>query len=323
MRSILLCTTVIAATVSTAQAEVAVMASIKPIHSLVAAVMDGVGTPGLIVEGAGSPHTYSLKPSQAEALQEAKLIFWVGHEMEAFLEKPIGSIGADAKAISLIDAPGLVRLPFREGGAFDSHDDHVEKAGHDHDHDHVKEAAADDHGHDDDAFDGHIWLDPINAKVMVQEIEAALVEADPTNAARYQANAEALEVRLGALVADIQAEVDPVKDKGFIVFHDAYQYFEKRFGIIASGSITVSPETLPGARRVGEIRDKVRDLGANCVFAEPQFEPKLVSVVMEGSSAKSGMLDPLGASLNQGSELYFELIRNLSTSLADCLGGSS
>ncbi|MCO6410218.1 zinc ABC transporter substrate-binding protein [Hoeflea alexandrii] len=371
LKGLLLASTLIASSSVSASAEVKVVASIKPIHSLVAAVMEGVGEPGLIIEGAGSPHTYALKPSQAQMLEQANVVFWIGHELEAFLEKPLETVGADAKSIELIDAHDLLKLGFREGGAFEKHD-HADEAGHDdhaheaeathdhdhektadaahdhdhdktaeaahdhdhdntaeaahdhdHDHDHEKTAEAGHEGHDHGAFDAHVWLDPVNAKAMVHEIEEALVEADPANAAKYEANAEAVTAKLDTLIADVSSELEPVKGKGFIVFHDGYQYFENRFGVTASGSITVSPEVMPGAERITEIRARVQELGAACVFAEPQFEPKLVSTVTEGTNAKSGTLDPLGAELEDGADLYFQLIRNMSTSIKTCLTEAS
>lgn len=314
LRNLLLGASALAAMTTGLHAEPLVLASIKPIHSLVAAVMQGVGYPELIVEGAASPHTYSLKPSQAEALQNARVVFWIGHDMEAFLAKPVTTIAADAKAVELEDLPDLIKLTPREGGTFEPHDhgDHADGA------QPAGETATEEHRHDDEV-DPHFWLDPVNAKLMVQAIEATLSEADPDNAAIYKTNAGKELARLDQLVAEVQATVDPVKSKGFIAFHDAYQYFEKRFGMQASGSITVNPELLPGARRVDEIRAKVEALGATCVFAEPQFEPKLVSIVLEGSQAKSGVLDPLGATLKDGPDLYFELIRGLAKSLKDCL----
>ncbi|MEL6436386.1 MAG: zinc ABC transporter substrate-binding protein [Pseudomonadota bacterium] len=382
-----LAASLLAGTTLAAKAEVNVVASIKPVHSLVAAVMEGVGTPGLIVEGAGSPHSYALKPSQAQMMQDADVVFWIGHELEAFLEGPVETLAANAKSVEMMDAHDLIKLEFREGGAFDEHDhsDHDEtaEAGHDHDHDHdhaetaaaehdhdhdhdhgaekTAEAAHDDHDHDHDhgaekiaaaeddhdhdhghqetaeaahdhgdhdghahgEFDAHIWLDPMNAKAMVHEIEETLAAADPANAATYEANAEAVMAKLDALITDVSAELEPVHDKGFIVFHDAYQYFEKRFDVTASGSITVSPEVMPGAERITEIRAKVQELGASCVFSEPQFEPKLVSTVAEGTQARSGVLDPLGAGLEDGPELYFNLIRSMSASISGCLSEAS
>jgi len=292
-----------------------VVTSIKPIHSLVAAIMEGVGEPELIVDGAASPHTYNLKPSNARALQEAKVIFWVGPGLEAFLEKPLQALGQDASIAELDNAPGLVKLPFREGGAFEAHDDGDEHAEAAHD-------AKADHDHDHGAFDTHLWLDPVNAKAMASEITTTLVAADPANALTYQANAKALDDRLTALDKEITATVAPVKDKPFIVFHDAYQYFEHRYGIRVAGSITVSPETIPGAERVSEIHRKVGELGATCVFAEPQFEPRLVDVVIEGTSARSGVLDPEAATLKAGPDLYFTLMRGIANSMKDCLSSA-
>ncbi len=382
--------TLVAASVA-AQADPKVVVSIKPVHSLVSGVMEGVGTPELIVEGAGSPHTYALKPSKAKALADADVVFWMGPDLEAFLEKPIGTVASNAKSVALMNAHDLKKLPFREGGPFEAHghedhDDHkaAEKhddhdhgakkkahahddhdhgakkkadAHHDHDHGKKKQAKHDDHAHDhgkkehakhddhahdhgkkkhakhDDhahdhahdhgEFDVHVWLDPQNAKALVHEIEEALAKADPANAAKYEANAKALMAKLDGLTKDVSKKLEGVKDKSFVVFHDAYQYFEDRFGVKAAGSITVSPEVIPGAKRVGEIRDKVKSLEVTCVFAEPQFEPKLVTTVTEGTKAKSGVLDPLGADLQNGPDLYFTLIRNMATSIRDCLSASS
>ena len=370
-KSLLLASTMLASSAIMAKADVNVVASIKPIHSLVAAVMEGVGEPGLIVKGAGSPHTYSMRPSEAAMLQDADVVFWVGRDLEPFLEGPLENIAGSAKTVELLDAHNLVKLEFREGGAFDEHDhghgddrghgghdhaghdhaehDHAEHGhshdhdehkhddhaehdhGHDHGHGHAEHAGHghDDHGHDDHAghahgaFDPHIWLDPVNAKVLVQEIEEALAAADPDHAATYDANAEAVTAKLDALISDVEAEVAGLSDKGFIVFHDAYHYFEERFGLEAAGSITVSPEVMPGAERVAELRDKVQDLGATCIFSEPQFEPRLVQTISEGTGARSGVLDPLGADLTDGPDLYFQLIRNMATSFRTCLGGES
>jgi zinc transport system substrate-binding protein len=328
-----------------------VVTSIKPVHTLVAGVMQGVGTPTLIIEGAGSPHTYSLRPSNARALQNADVIFWIGPGMEAFLDRPIDSLGEDARVITLMDAHGLRHASFREGGPFEGHahddhgdndhaehghdDDHEkdEHAEHGHDDDHEKDEHAghghdDDHekdehaGHDDhagDARDAHIWLDPENAKAMTHEIAEALAEADPANAARYEANAETLETRIDGLAAELRQTLAPVRERPFIVFHDAYQHFERRFDLNAAGSITVSPEVIPGAERVSDIRNKVEELGATCVFSEPQFTPRLVNVVTEGTAAKPGVLDPLGAGIPNGPDLYFTLMRNMAVSMRACL----
>jgi zinc transport system substrate-binding protein len=318
---------------ASAHAAPEVVVSIKPVHSLVAAIMQGVGEPKLIVEGAASPHTYSMKPSNAATLQSADLVFWVGPGMEAFLTKPLEALTSKAAVISLEDAPGVVKLPLREGGAFEPHDDGDHDHDHDHSHDHADahdhdshEKAADGHDHHDDheegAYDTHLWLDPANAKAMAEEIERALVDADPADAEAYQKNAAELIKRLDALDKELATTLAPVKAKPFIVFHDAYQYFEKRYGVSVAGSITVSPETMPGAERIREIHQKVADLGATCVFAEPQFEPKLVSVVTEGTKARSGTLDPEAATLKAGPDLYFEMMRSLASSITTCLSAS-
>jgi zinc transport system substrate-binding protein len=325
-----------------------VVVSIKPVHALVAAIMEGVGEPGLIVEGAASPHTYALKPSNAAALQDADVVFWVGHGLEAFLEKPLEALSAKAAVVELEDAPGVEKLQFREGGPFETHD-HGEEEGHDHAHEghgheeaghedaHADEAAhkeeahkegehaeaghaeeAHEHGHDE--FDMHLWLSPDNARAIAAEAAKVLAEKDPAHAEVYKKNLATLNDRIGALDKEIIGILAPVKDKPFVVFHDAYQYFEHHYGVNTAGSITVSPETLPGAERLTQIRDKVKTLGATCVFAEPQFEPKLVNVVIEGTPAKSGTLDPEGATYEPGPDLYFTLMKGIATSLRDCLG---
>ena len=351
--------------ISAAKADIEVVTSIKPVHSLVSGVMAGVGNPSVIIEGAGSPHTYSLKPSQAKQLQDAKLLFWMGDELETFLVGPIENIAQSATTIKLIYSHNLKKIKFREGGMFDDHDDHDDHGDHDdhekhakeehddhgHDeHDHEKHAKEehDDHGHEehdhekhakkehddhgdhdghDDhghgEFDPHVWLDPVNAKAIVHEIEEALVKADPEHASTYEANAQKMMDKLNSLIVELRTELEPVHDKGFIVFHDAYQYFEQRFDVAAIGSITVSPEVMPGAERVSELRKKISDLSATCVFSEPQFEPKLVGTLVEGTGARTGVLDPLGASLTKGPDLYFQLLRNMASSLKKCLSSES
>ena len=331
-RALLLSATVLALAPAPVHALEGVVASIKPVHSLVAGVMKGAGEPHLLVRGAASPHTYSLRPSDARALESARLVFWVGPRMEVALDSAIDTLGANARVVELGDAHGLTRLPFREGGPFEAHEHEGDEHGHDaeasahddHDHDdeghdHEETSVA---GHDDQAhagFDMHVWLDPENAAAMVDEIEEALSQADPDNAALYVENADALRVRLSELETEIVATLEPVKDRPFVVFHDAYQYFEKSFGLRVAGSITVSPDVMPGAERLREIQQRVRDLGATCVFAEPQFEPRLVTVATEGTGVGSGTLDPLGAELADGADLYFVLMRTMAASIRDCL----
>lgn len=319
-----------------------VVATIKPVNSLVAGVMQGVGEPRLLVEGGNSPHTYTMRPSDAEALQNADLVFWVGPDLEFFLDEALETVSVDAKTVALEHAAGISTLEPRAGGMFEEHDhehdhdhdhDHAEGDEHhdhgDEDHDHEHEDDHDhadaDHDHDgaehdhDEHIDPHLWLDPDNAKAMVVAIEEALIEADEENAAVYAKNADALLARLDELEETIEAELDPVRGTPFVVFHDAYHYFEQAFAIEASGSVTVDPQTSPGARRIADIREKIAGLNAVCVFTEPQFDPRTVDTIIEGSDARRGVMDPLGADIADGPDLYFELLENLAVSLKSCL----
>jgi len=304
-----------------AAAAPSVVASTKPIHSLVAAVMGEVATPSLIVKGAASPHTYSLRPSDAAALQNADIVFWTGHGMELFLAQALETLSGQARIVELAEAPGISLLPLREGGVFEAHDhsdhahSHENNDGEDHKHGHDQ-----DHGHDEHGEgDMHFWLDPANAALMVTHIAATLSEADPENAAIYTVNAEAELARLDALSVEIENVLAPVAGKPFLVFHDAYQYFEARFGLTVAGTVTVSPDVMPGAARIDDLRTKVTELGATCVFAEPNFEPAIIRAVVENTAANSGVLDPEGSTLTEGPDLYPQLLRDLAASLADCL----
>jgi zinc transport system substrate-binding protein len=295
-----------------------VVASIKPVHSLVAGVMAGVGEPVLLVKGAASPHDYALKPSDAAVLENADLVFWVGEGFER-------SLADDSRVVELAETDGLVLLPPREGGLWEPElDEHTEAehVGDDHDESEAEERAEGKY-HDHGALDGHVWLDPRNAKLMTAKIANILADRDPDHAATYRANGEALQAKLDALDAELASRLAPVKSAPFIVFHDAYQYFEKRYGLAGVGSITVSPEQPPGARRLQEIQERIAAQGVRCVFREPSFEPALVDAVIAGTPTRSGMLDPEGASLNEGSELYFELLRGIADSLRSCLSASS
>ncbi|MCY4376525.1 MAG: zinc ABC transporter substrate-binding protein [Spirochaetaceae bacterium] len=289
-----------------------VVASIKPVHSLVSAVMDGVGEPHLIIRGASSPHTFSMRPSDAQALENADVIFLIDERKETALAGPIANLGDDAQVVRLSGVPGITLWSLREGGAFEMH-----THGH-------SEDGQEEEGHDEDGeFDMHIWLDPVNAAVMAEAITDALSEADPANAATYHDNEHDLIQELEDLVDELDAELAPIRDKPFIVLHDAYRYFEDRFGLAAAGSITVNPERAPGVQRVTEIRDRVRELEGVCVFAEPQFDRRIVDVVVEGTQAGAGTIDPLGADIDDGPDLYFELMRNLAASFKECLGATA
>lgn len=304
--SLVLAALVLAIDPATAATEApGVVTSIKPVHSLVANVMKGVGEPHLIIKGGGSPHSYSLRPSDAAALEDASLVVWVGDALEVFLEDPMKSLARKAKILTLAEAQGVTLLGFREGGPWAGEEEHN---GH-------EEHPEPGHGE----TDMHIWLDPENAKAIVAAVAAALIETDPNNSGVYLANAKKMDHRLDQLSAEISADLAAVKDRPFVVFHDAYQYMQRRFGLNAVGAITISPDRQPGAARLRDMRDKIIELNARCVFAEPQFEPRLVHVLVEGTEAGTGILDPMGAELEDGPELYFELMRRNAAALRDCL----
>ena len=325
-----------------ANAEIKVVASIKPIHSLASYLMDGIAKPDLIVDGYASPHGFAMKPSHAKMLQNADLIFWVGEDLENFLEKPLSSIAKKAEKIELIEIKGLQVLKFRERNIFDEHDhddhghdDHGKKEDdHDHDdhgkkeddHDHddhgKKEDDHDDHGHDDHdghahgEFDPHIWLDPINAKAMLNEMAEHLIENDPKNEAKYKSNlAKALQ-EIDKLTIDVMTDLS--SSVSSIVFHDAYQYFEERFNVKVLGAFTVNTDVMPGAEQLAEIREIIEHDKVACVFSEPQFNPDIINAVAKDMKIKTGVLDPLGATLDPGKDLYFNLIRNMSASFKGC-----
>ncbi|WP_377811841.1 zinc ABC transporter substrate-binding protein ZnuA (plasmid) [Azospirillum sp. A29] len=318
----------LSALVATASATVAlpawaeapkVVVSIKPIHSLVAAVMRGVGDPVLLVRGGASPHSYTMKPSDAKALSAADLVVWVGPELEGFLEKPLKANAPKATRLTLMEQTGLTLLQTREGGAWEAHDHGDDGHGHK-DHDHKGHDHAADHDDDHDELNSHIWLDPANARAIVTATADALAARDPADAEAYRTNADRTLQAIDALDAELKATLAPLKDKPFVVFHDAYQYFEARYDLSAVGSITVSPDRRPSAKRLSAIRAKIAGLNAACVFAEPQFEPTLVRTVVEGTKARTGVLDPEGADLPEGEALYPTLMRNLAASLRGCLG---
>jgi len=316
-----------------ANAEIKVVTSIKPIHSLASYLMDGVGKPDLIVDGYASPHGFALKPTHAKMLQEADLVFWVGEDLENFLEKPLKSIAKKAEKIELMEIKGLQVLKFRERNIFDDHDDHGHddhddhgKKEDDHDHDHddhgKKEDDHDDHGHDDHdghahgEFDPHIWLDPINAKAMLNEMAEHLIENDPKNEAKYKSNlAKALQ-EIDKLTIDVMTDLS--SSVASIVFHDAYQYFEKRFNVNILGAFTVNTDVMPGAEQLAEIREIIEHDKVACVFSEPQFNPDIIKAVAKDMNIKTGVVDPLGATLDPGKDLYFNLIRNMSASFKGC-----
>ena len=330
-----------------------VVVSLKPIHSLVAGVMGEAGKPRLLLGGAASPHTYQMRPSEARALSEAELIVWIGEAMETFLERPIENLGSKAKIVTLHEAAGLRLLPNREGGIWDDdhseahadehddhseahvdeHDDHSEAHVDEHDdhseahvdeHDDHSEAHVDehdDHGHDHGEFNMHIWLDPSNARRIVDVIADALIRLDPGRAGTYRGNAEVVRDRIAALESSLRNRLAPVRPHAFIVFHDAYQYFELSFGLNGKGAVSLDPARLPGAKRLAELRAALDEHDVRCMFTEPQFESGLVRTVAEGAGIRTAALDPLGVDVEPGPDAWFEIMRGLGDAFSECLGG--
>lgn len=283
-----------------------VVASIKPIHSLVAGVMGQRGSLFLLVPGSFSEHGYTLKPSDARHLQQANIVFWVGDEMETYLTKPLQSLPKETRLITLADAEGITLLPTREDSAFEAHS-------------HDDQESHKDSNSSHSESDLHIWLNPENAQAMVKVIVASLSKADPAQTAYYRQNGENLKKSLAALDQEISKSLRPLKGKPYIVSHDAYQYFEHRYGIQARGSLTLTPDQSPSASRLKNIRAKIKNLGAVCVFTEPQIKSNLIETVISGTQAKTDALDPIGALIEPGPELYFNLLRSNTAALVRCL----
>ena len=288
---------------SHAKAELQVVTSIKPIHSLASLLMDGIGTPKLIVDGSNSPHNFTLKPSHAKMLQNADLVFWVGEDIETFLEKPLGTVAKKAKKIELMEISQLKKLKFREKNIFEGHDDH----GH---------GKKDDHGHAHGEHAPHVWLDPLNAKVILKVMAKNMKIMDKKNSAKYDANLKKANAKIDGLISEINKVIN--KKAKYVVFHDAYQYFERRFGLKTLGALTLNTDVLPGAEQLKDIRKVIKKENAKCIFSEPQFNPKIIKAIAKDTNIKTGVLDPLGADLKNNKDLYFKLLNNLSSSLRKC-----
>ncbi len=284
-----------------------VAVTIKPVHSLVAGVMQGVGEPGLLIRGAQSPHDFNLRPSDMRMLKEADLLIWVGPDVESTLARLFEKSSFEAETEQLTLLPGLALLPPRDSAEWEARRN---KAPIDHEH-------AGHHHHD--GVDSHIWLSPVVAQLIVSRVEVILRGMDPGHAEQYRANSARLIERLQRLDDELAAGLASVRDRPFVVFHDAYHYFDSHYGLNAVGSVSLSPERQPGARHLHELRAKIERLHARCVFSEPQFRPKLVENLIEGTSARAGRLDPLGSDLEPGPDAYFQLLRNLSSDLLACL----
>jgi zinc transport system substrate-binding protein len=294
-----------------------IVVTLKPVHALVAAVMEGAGTPHLLLDGAASPHTYALKPSDVRRLASADVIVRVSRQLEVFLAKPLAQAGSKTRVITLDEVPGMTVYGLRSSADFEAHQHAADEktpgkqkrsSGHNHD-----------HGPAAQAIDGHLWLDPTNARVAAFHIAEVLGTVAPAEASRFKQNAAALADKLTALDQKIAAELKPLAGRPFIVFHDAYQYLERRYGLSAAGAVSLNPEVPPSALRVSQLRARLAKRGIVCVFAEPQFPPRAIDTIIEGTSVRRATLDPLGAALPAGPDQYFDLMNGFVRDLRGCL----
>ena len=304
-----------------------VVADIAPVHSLVSMVMKGVGEPKLLIPQNASPHHYAMRPSEAKALQEANLVVYLGHDMSPWLEPLFETVAASADPLDLSEVDGVLQLSYREGPVFgekEGHDDHDDHEGHDHEKeghdDHDDHEGHDDHAHHDhDGNDPHMWLDPANALVWLDAIASELGHIDPENAARYRANAKTAKEEISHETHHIEDHLKSVQGKGFLVFHDAYQYFENRFGIFATGSISLGDASKPSPKRLQQLKHHFEEEGIHCVLSEPQYSSKLINSVFGGFKPHIGVVDPIGVDLELGSGLYLELLENIAVGIAQCV----
>lgn len=286
-----------------------VVVSVAPIHSLAAGVMQGVAEPGLLLRADTSPHHTMLKPSQMFSLQRADLVVWVGESVESFLPQVLESLGDEVQVMELMRLPGMTLYPARAGGAWEPQ----AVAEHEDEHRHEQD------GHAHGAMDGHLWLDPHNARRTVRALVQRLSDMDPEHAARYRANGEQLQQRLDALDEFLAQTLTPLQGIPYLLFHDGYQYLERRYGLQPMGALMIDPERKPGARRLSEIRQRIAAQGVRCIFSEPQFPDKLSRLVSEGNAVETATLDPMGMGLPPGPELYFQLMRQMAHTLSQCL----
>ena len=339
-------------------AEPSVAVDIAPLHSLVSQVMEGVNKPDLLIPAEASPHQYTLRPSQARALSEAQIVFWIGEEFTPWLEKAMDNVASSAQKVEMLELKSTTTYEFREGATFEPHahhgeeghhgeerhdnnENHKEKSNHHDKHDDHHDKHEEKHEHQDDhdehdehevgktehhdehdhhGIDPHAWLDPQNAKAWITDIKEVLSKNDPENAKTYEQNAKKAIASLDKLIDTTRNEVNKLGDLKFIVFHDAYQYFENRFNISAAGSISLGDAEDPSPARITEIRETVKKLGVTCVFTEPQYNPGLVHSVFEGTKISAiGVMDPLGASIQPGNQHYSSLIQGMVKSLSNCM----
>ncbi|CUH40393.1 High-affinity zinc uptake system protein ZnuA precursor [Jannaschia seosinensis] len=299
--------TVLVAGASSARADVAVVTDIGPVHSLTAAVMEGVGAPVLMLPPGLSPHDHTLRPSGARVLESADVVIWSGEALAPWLGGVVDTLAEDAISVALLDRPETEQASSQGRGAAEADPDHE---AHEDEHDHEQEH---DHGAE------HAWLDPVVGKAWLNVIAETLSEADPLNAIVYETNAAAAAAKLDTLIREVQEQLAPVRGRGFVVYHDAYAPFEARFDIPSAGAIVESEAAPPSAARIEAIQTRIAAGDVVCVFGEPQFESRLATLLAEEGNIRLGTLDPLGATLKPGPELYPMLLRNIANSLSECL----
>lgn len=292
-----------ACTLAAARADMpSVVVTIKPIHAIVSSVMLGVAKPTLLLPGGASPHAYAMRPADARRLRAADLIVWVGPQLESFLVRPLRTVAENASVVTLMDEPGILRLEIRKGG-------HWEDLANDQDRGTGRRGE----------HDAHIWLDPENGKAVARIAADRLARLDPANGAAYHVNAARFVAAMTNLAAEVRAGLGPVRRIPFIVFHDAYQYLEHRFALNAVGSLALSPELKPGARRLYEVRQLILAREVRCIFSEPQFRPALVDAIIRGTDVRTADLDLLGTGIEPGPDAYEIMMRRLVSSIRACL----
>lgn len=287
----------LAACMASAEAEVHLLTSVKPLQLIAAAVQDGAGTPAVLLPPGASPHHYALRPSDARALREATLFYWIGPDLEGFLSKALE--GRSQPSLAVQELPGLQLRRF-VGGAGSRGDEH-------------------DHAHRPGTLDAHLWLLPANARLIAARMAADLEAADPANAARYQANLAAFEARLDSLDRRLKARLAKLAGKPYFVFHEAYGYYEAAYGLEHAGVFSLSPDVQPGARQVARMRQRLQEAGPTCVFSEPPLQPRLARTLSAGLPVRLAELDPLGSTIPVGPQGYEQLLERLGEELAGCL----
>ncbi|HHQ6593528.1 zinc ABC transporter substrate-binding protein ZnuA [Serratia fonticola] len=298
-----------AALVMAGNATAAVVTSIRPLGFIASAIADGVTPTEILLPDGASPHDFALRPSDIQRLRSADLVLWVGPDMEAFLTKSLTQLPTN-KQLAISELPAVQPL--------------LMKGDDDHDHDHAAEAHShadgdDGHDHHHGDYNMHVWLSPEVAKVTAIAIHDRLLELMPQKKDKLDANLRQFEDQLAQTDKNLVKMLTPVQGKGYFVFHDAYGYFEKHFGLSPLGHFTVNPEIQPGAQRLHQIRTQLVEQKAVCVFAEPQFRPAVINAVAKGTNVRSGTLDPLGTGIELGKDSYGNFLTALSNQYVSCL----